>query len=106
MKTKKRIVIIFDDGGGIGLGVYADKYAHYYAHTSQLAEDLLLFREDGTTDDWDNNQWSDGILYTDQSTREYYGTPDQVIKEILRDYTSGDSYGSNHDNLATALKGE
>jgi alkanesulfonate monooxygenase SsuD/methylene tetrahydromethanopterin reductase-like flavin-dependent oxidoreductase (luciferase family) len=110
MKTKKRIVIIFDDGGGIALGVYADKYAHYYDYPSQLADDLLLFRETGTTDDWDNNQWydypaGDDILFSDQSTREYYGTPDQVIKDILRDYTSGNSYGMNHDKLATALKG-
>jgi hypothetical protein len=103
MKSKKQIKIVMDDGGGIALAVYADKYAHLYDNGSQLADDLILLRDEGTTDGWDNNEWDTGITRSDQSCRDYFGTPQQIIDQVVRDYNNDDVYGANHQQLAKQL---
>ena len=104
MYSKVQIRIILDDGGGMVLVVWRDKYAHYYDYADQLAEDIILLRDGETTTSWDNNEWGTGISFSDSSCRVYQGTPQQVIKEILKDYRNDDIYGNNHIELAKTLK--
>ena len=49
MKSKKRVGIVLDDGGGIAMAVYADKYAYLTDDGQQAADDLIAIMDDGTT---------------------------------------------------------
>ncbi len=101
--SKVQIKIVMDDGGSIALCVWRDKYAHLYDYGSQLADDLVALRDGDTCDSWDNNEWGSGVSHSDASCRDYYGTPKQVMKAVIRDYRDGDIYGGNHEELAKAL---
>lgn len=103
MKSKVQIKIVMDDGGSIALCVWRDKYAHIYDYGAHLADDLVSLRDGDTCTTWDNNEWGTGITKSDPSCRDYYGTPGQIIKQVIRDYRRDNVYGGNHAELATAL---
>jgi hypothetical protein len=103
MRNKRQIKIVLDDGGGLALAVYSDKYAHLYDRGSQLADDLMELLNGSDCGGWDNNEWGTGITSSDQSCRDYCGTVLQVIREIIRDYNNDNVYGANHANLAEAI---
>ena len=103
MKSKVQIEIVLDDGGGIDLVVWRDKYAHIYDYEDQLAEDLVLLMEGDNATSWDNNQWGGGIIRDNQCCRYYCGTPNQIIVAVIKDFKSNNIYGANHQGLARAL---
>ncbi len=103
MKNKRQIKVVLDDGGGLALAVFADKYAHGYDNGGQLAEDLMALLDGDSCNNWDNNEWGTGVSNGDEFCRTYSGTPWQVIREILRDYHTDNIYGGNHVHLATQL---
>ena len=105
MKSKVQVKIVLDDGGSIALVVWRDKYAHLYDTGEQLAADLLLLRDGATAESWDNNQWGTGVSNSDDACRDYWGTPGQIIKDVLHDYRHDNIYGANHAGLALHLEG-
>ena len=104
MKSKRQIRVAINDGGGLALTVYADRYAHLYDKGGQLADDLLLLERGDKCGDWDNNEWETGATYHNDSCLVYYGTPLEVIREILEDYHRGKIYGVNHIQLVQEIE--
>ena len=102
MKNKRQIGIVMDDGGGIAMAVYADKYAHMSDDGEQVADMIIAVMDGDNTSRWDNNQWGEGIM-GDDYCQSYYGTAYQVAREIIRDYKRDNIYGANHEDIAIAL---
>lgn len=103
MRNKRQIKLIMDNGGGIALHVYADRYSHHYDNASQVARDLMQLISGADCSSWDNNEWDTLSDRSDECSREYFGTPSQVIDRIIQEVTYDDCYGSNHIDLYEAL---
>jgi len=104
MESERQIKVVLNDGGGLALAVYADCYAHLYDRGKQLANDLLLLERGDKCDNWENNEWGTGVTYHDDNCLVYYGTPNEVIKQILEDYHRGKVYGANHIQLVQEIE--
>jgi len=51
----KKVVAIFDNGGGLALQL-GDAYAHYYDDMRQAAADYREYKSTGTTDGWEGHE--------------------------------------------------